>query len=880
LYIIDGVPAGPGNNINPNDIESISILKDASSAAIYGTRGANGVIIITTKRGKMNQQPSFNFSVKSGINRAINQYDMLNTQEYGEALWLSYKNNGVAPNHPQYGNGATPVIPDYILPAGAKKGAAGTEASLYRYPAYQIFEANKQGTNWYDEVYQSALVQEYDLSVTGGGNNSNYALSGSYLNENGYIIHTNFERYTFRLNADTKLTDWLKVGESMQLMYINEHGNFTDNDEGSVISWAYRMQPIIPVYDINDNFAGSKAAGMGNASNPVAVATRAQNNNGQWIRAMGGAYGEINPIKNLAIRSQLGFNYGQWNARYLGLPNFEHSEPQTTNSAELQSNFSIQWNWTNTINYNTTLFDNHRLNILAGTEAIENQWRSLNARRNQFFSEDPNYMYLDAGEANRDNWGNLSEWSLWSQFARVNYDIGTKYFIEGTVRRDGSSRFAKDFRYAIFPAASFAWALSEESFMDFSSNWLDMFKVRLGYGESGNDGSLGNYNSYTTFRSDAYRASYAIDGSNTSATPGFMPSNLGNQEVTWEATKTYNLGFDGSVLNRKVFFAFDVWQRYTTDMLFTRPRPFVIGSVNLPSVNIGDMKNAGFDLELGYRDQAAGGKFTYNISGTLSRYTNEVTNLTGDPDLIVNGADHRQMVYTRFSAGQAYPMFYGYIVDGIFQTAAEAAAHPKFGTTDYNKPGHYKYRDVDGDGVITPDDRTWIGSPHPDFVGGLNFDFTYGNWDMNMFFYGSYGNKVVNYVSRWIDYGMFNGGLSQRALKESWGSPYLSNNADATLAMLDQNTISQYPSTAFLEDGSYLRMKNLRIGYTVPTAAMQRIGFGNQTIKLYGQVSNLFTLTKYSGLDPEINLTGVQMGLDRGAWPTARMVMFGLNLGM
>jgi TonB-dependent starch-binding outer membrane protein SusC len=257
--------------------------------------------------------------------------------------------------------------------------------------------------------------------------------------------------------------------------------------------------------------------------------------------------------------------------------------------------------------------------------------------------------------------------------------------------------------------------------------------------------------------------------------------------------------------------------------------------------------------------------------------------LTGDPDLLLDGNSQRQKVYTRFGVGTAYPEFYGYIVDGIFQTDAEAQAHPQYGNTSYNKAGHFKFRDVSGpdgepDGKITADDRTFIGSPHPDFVGGLNVDLTYGNFDLNMFFYGSYGNEVVNYVTRWVDYGMFNGGLSKKALYETWGSPHLDNNENATLPMLDQDAISQEPSTAFLEDGSYLRLKNLRLGYTVPANVLERAQI--KRLGLYVQVSNLFTLTKYSGLDPEINLSGNAMGLDLGAWPTPRQIMFGVNLGL
>lgn len=879
LFVIDGVPAGPGNNINPNDIESISVLKDASSAAIYGTRGANGVVIITTKRGRVNQAPSVNFSLKTGISRPVNQYDMLNTEEYAEAVWLSFANRGVAPTHAQYGSGPSPSIPNYILPAGA----SSVDHNLYRYPDFQIFEASRPGTRWYDEIYRTALVQEYDISVSGGGNNSNYSLSGSYLDEEGFLIHTDFKRWTFRMNADVKVNDWFKLGESLQVIYIDEHGNLGDNGEGTPISFAYRAQPIIPVYDVGGNFAGSRAPEMGNTENPVAMLYRARNNNGKWNRILGNAYAELTPIRGITFRTLLGYNWGQWNYKGHIIPNFEHSEPNRINGLNVDSNFSLQWNWTNTLAYNAEVLPGHRLNVILGTEAVENFYRFMNASRRNYFSEDPNYMQLDSGESNRDNSGNTTEWALFSQFARVNYDIGSKYFLEATIRRDGTSRTAPGENYGVFPAVSAAWNISEEDFMAGTDNWLNLLKIRLGWGMSGND-QMGLYNSYTTFRSDPYRSSYAIDGSNTGATSGFMPSALGNPDVKWEATTTYNLGVDGRFLDNTFRIGVDVWRRFTTDMLFVRPIPHVSGVVTAPSVNIAEMENRGFDIELGYNNRSADGNFTYSLTATISRYTNEITDLTGDRDLILDGTSERQQVYTRFGIGTSYPEFYGYIVDGIFQTEAEAAAHPQFEDTNYNAPGHYKFRDISGpdgepDGRITTDDRTFIGSPHPDFVGGLNIDLTYRNFDLNLFFYGSYGNEMVNYVTRWIDYGMFNGGLSKRALYETWGSQYLNgDNTRATLPKLDQNDISQRPSTAFLEDASYLRLKNLRVGYTIPTSILERAQI--RRLALYVQVTNLFTLTKYSGLDPEINLTGTAMGMDRGAWPTPRQIMFGVNLGL
>ena len=876
LYIIDGVPAAPGNNISPGDIESISVLKDASSAAIYGTRGANGVVIITTKRGHINQQPNINFSIRTGLSKAVNQYDMLNTHEYADAVWLSFKNRGVAPVHAQYGSGPTPVIPDYILPAGAMEGDPATDPALYNYPSYVIFKANKEGTDWYDEIYRNAFVQEYNLSVSGGSKKATYAFSGNYLDEDGILINTNFKRYTFRMNSDAKFKSWLKVGESLQAVYTEQKGNMHNDSEGSPISFAYRAQPIIPVYDIMGHYAGSRAPEMGNAKNPVAMLDRAKNDIGKWARVIGNIYGEITLLKGLTAKTLFGYNYGQWNSKNYILPSYEDSEPNKTNGLNVGSSYSFQWNWSNTLNYNTTFGGKHRLNVILGTEAIENYWEYMNASRRSYFAETPEYMQLSSGESNKENSGNASEWSLFSIFGRVNYDLKGRYFIEATVRRDGSSRFSAANRYGTFPAASAAWAISEEDFMSGTRSWLDMLKLRLGWGIAGNDG-IGNYNSYTTYNADPYKSSYAIDGSNTQATSGFKPLALGNEDVTWETTKTINLGLDANFFNNSLTFSLDLWKRNTSDMLFMEPIPDVKGVVRPPFVNIGEMENKGFDIEIGYSNSSADGKFTYSAILTLSHYKNKIIKLSGDPDRTIDAGVNRQMVYTRFANGTEFPEFYGYVVEGIFQTQEEANAHPPYGTTNYNQPGHFKFKDIDGNGVIDPDDRTFIGSPHPDLTGGLNIDLGYANFDLTMFFYGSVGNKLVNYVNRWIDYGMFNGGLSKDALYKSWGSPYLDDNANATLPMLDQSDISQQPSTAFVEDASYLRMKTFQIGYTLPKNILSNVF---SKLRVYAQITNVFTLTGYSGLDPEYNSSGSGMGIDHGSWPTPRQFMFGVNVGL
>ena len=875
LYVIDGVPVGPGNNINPNDVESISVLKDASSSAIYGSRGANGVILITTKHGRQNQEATVTLSVRTGISNATNQYDMLNTAEYGQAVFLQKKNGYSFAN--QYGNGTSPVIPDYILPTAAMEGDPAADASKYVYPTNQIIKANKQGTNWFDEIYRTGVIQEYDLSISGGGAKSTYSLSSNYLSEEGFLIHTGFKRYNFRVNADTKFGNWLKVGESLQAIMIHQNGDLANNGEGNAVSMAYRMQPIVPVYDIMGNFAGTKAPGTGNAANPVAMLDHAKNNDGKWFRVLGNIYGEVTLMKGLTAKSLFGYNMGQWNAKTYTIPTYENAEPNMVPGLSVDSNYSILWNWSNTINYSTTIKDIHTINVVVGTEAVNNTYQWMSAGRSQYFSLAPDYMQLTSGESNKVNDGNGSSWSLFSQFGRANYDLMGKYFFEATVRRDGSSRFGAANRYGVFPAASAAWEVSKESFMASSKTWLDLLKVRAGWGKSGND-QIGEYNMYSTFGTNGYTAAYNLNGSPTSAIAGFEPSTKGNADVSWETTQTINAGVNASMLNKKLTASVDVWQRKTSDMLYRLSVPQVMGTATPPFVNIGEMKNTGIDIEVGYHNTALAGKLSYALNATWSHYKNEVVSLSNNLKEVV-GYSERQVEYTRATSGMAYPMFYGLIADGIIQTAAEAAAAPQF--ADYTTVGHYKYRDLNGDGLITMDkDRTFIGDPHPKFVGGLNVDLGYGAFDLNMFFYGSYGNDLINYVSRWIDYGQFVGGLSKDALNDTW-TP---SNTGARLPMLDGASRSQEASTAFIEDGSFLRLKTMRLGYTLPKNVLDKVKM--KSLRVYVQATNLFTLTKYRGLDPEVNTLsntageGNRMGVDKGSWPTPRQITLGLTLGL
>lgn len=885
LMIVDGVPTKYGfSQINPNEIESVTVLKDASSAAIYGARGANGVIIITTKRGESGKT-RVSFNAVMGMGNATNQYDLLNTQEFGELSWrqAAYEGKDIStyPVSQLYGTGATPEIPDYINPNRAVEGSPAVDPANYIADPGNftpITRANKVGTDWYDEIYRTAYRKDLNLTLSGGTDKGTYAFTAGYLSEDGILIHTNFDRYSLRSNADAKLNKWLAIGQSLGLTYTQRKGNNTYNSEASPISQAYRMQPIVPVYDIMGNFAGTKANGTGNGENPVAVLWRDRMDRGNNLRGIGNFYVEATALKDIKIKSLFGFDYRSYNGKDIFMKNPEFTEAKPTDNMTASNNYTLQWTWTNTINYTKTLADVHKISLLAGTEATSSYYRNLTAFRSTFFSTDEDFMYLNAGTSDIQNTedGNEEKWA--SYFGRLNYSFMDRYLIEATVRRDGSSRFGANNKWSTFPAFSLGWRISEEGFMAGTKAYLSYLKFRGGWGVSGNDELGSPYNGYSTFYSNPQFTNYGIAGNATVSTPGYSHDRLGNPDAQWETTYTTNVGFDAAFLNNTITATFDMWWRDTKDMLYRLPLPAVVGSLQAPSVNVADMHNTGFDIEIGYNNKALGGDLTYNVGLVLSHYKNEIKSLAPGIEYF-DGNSFRQITYSRVAVGHAFPEFFGYQVDGIFNTAEEAAAaEPAFGT-GYNQPGHFDFRDVSGpdgvpDGIISADDRTWIGSPHPKFTAGLNINLNYKNFGFSTFLYSSYGNKMINVVKRWIDYSQFNGNRSHDALYDSW-TP---DNMGASLPAFDSDPITQYASSAFVEDASYLRCKNMQLSYDLPSSLINKLGMSN--FQIYVLASNLFTITKYSGLDPEVNTSGVDLGHDHGAWPSVRWYSLGLKVDL
>ncbi|MGQ1785215.1 TonB-dependent receptor [Saccharicrinis sp. GN24d3] len=885
LWVVDGVVGA--NPPAPNQIESVEVLKDASSTAIYGSRGASGVILVTTKGGRINQAPKMEISVRSGFSAPDSKFDvMTNPQLLGELKWLEMQNDGLTPSDTHFGSGNAPVLNYYLFPNGASAGDASADLSLYDQNNYPITRSNPNGTDWMDAIYQNGSIQDFNLSVTGGSEKTKYAFAASYLEEEGILKYTSFQRLSIRSNIDTKLTDWLTIGQRLGATYGQKNGYQSNNYRENLINRTYMASPLVPIRDVAGNYAGSVVGDIGVWQNPLADLDRNSDDKIKDYSVTGNFYVELQPIKDLKYKSLLGYDVqltNVFNPRFPE-PEFIQGVDMTTLSESSRNN--TLWNWTNTLTYEKTI-GAHSFDVLLGVEATKKTYRDMTASRQDYFSVDPNFLVLDAGAQSQLNEGTGYAWTLFSAFGRLHYTYNHKYLFDFTLRRDGSSRFGENNRYGIFPAIAAGWVLSEEAFLDGTEGWLDYLKFRASWGQSGND-QIGNYNSYSSYSSNPGNSYYAISGEDNIISQGYQLSAIGNPDAKWETTTSSNIAFDATFMGG-LDFSIDIWQKKTEDMLFPIAIPLVAGSATAPSVNIGTMKNTGLDITLGY-NKIVNEDLSFNATATVSHYKNEVEKLSGNEDEFIQGTDLRGQIYTRTEPGRAFPEYYGYIIDGIFQTQAEADAHPVNGT--YNEPGNLIVRDIAGatdangnpipDGQITAADRTYIGSPHPDFTTSLRLGMNYKNFDFSASLYASVGNDLVNYTNRYVKYGLFLAPNSKERLFNSWGSPYLNgDNSKATMpkASGKDNLFDQNASTLYIEDGSFLRLQNVQLGYTLPKTITEKIKL--QNVRLYVMGANLFTITGYSGLDPEVipgNGDEINMGVDIGSWPVSRQFMFGIDI--
>ncbi|MHA8079328.1 SusC/RagA family TonB-linked outer membrane protein [Aquirufa antheringensis] len=893
LYVVDGVPVGTTDFLSPDDIESTTVLKDAAAASIYGARAANGVIVYTTKRGSRNKGITVTYDgLYGGTDPNVGGVaKMLTPQEQADWTHVGYRNNAaangtaVAYTHPQYGTSAQASLPTYLHFNGANGVNSGDMAAAQAAYAANplttfVIKTNKAGTNWYDEITRFGSTMRHSLGIQGGTDKGRFYLGLSGQEQQGILIENDFKRYSARFNSEFDLGKKVRVGENLQFTYRSVRGQAGGNNglgvagDESVILSAYRMPTAIPVYDEFGSFASTKAAGFNNPRNPVRQIMRNNSKDNNYnASAFGNVYVEYEPIKDLIIKSSLGGNYSgygykDYNFKYLG-----DSEPEASDSFGEGSGYNFAYTFSNTAAYKTK-WRKHGLNALIGMEALNTgAGRQISGSGINPFSMDTDFVTLSSVQSPVVNSGLYSGVNFYSLFSKLDYNFNEKYYVTGVVRRDGSSRFGSENRYGIFPAVSAAWRVTSEEFMKDLPAISDL-KIRGGWGLMGNSNNVDPANQFSLYAANRGNSFYPIDGQSSGANEGYFRSRIGNPAAKWETSETMNIGFDATLYNGKWEIVLDVWRKDTRDLLFNVPLPAVVGpSASAPSVNVAKMRNQGIDFQIINRGNITS-DLKYELTLNNSFLKNEIvafapgiTNLTG-------GA-FRGITPVRMEVGRSLSSFYGYQVIGYFNSAAEVAAAP---AQDGKGLGRFRYADINGDGKITTDDRTFLGSPVPTYTGGINVGLTYKDFEFATYLYASAGNKIWN-QSKWFTdfFGTFEGSGKGERAKQSW-TPELGNSAAAPIWESASNmSTSAAANSWYVENGDYLRIQNVSLGYNIPKAYTSKLGIKRAKFTL--SANNILTLTKYKGLDPGVGgAADTGFGIDVGNYPVTRSFNASINL--
>lgn len=911
LYIVDGVPVGSTDFLNPDDIESTTVLKDAAAASIYGARAANGVIVYTTKRGARDKKLRVDYNGMYGVTDPGTGLDMSNPQEYADLTWLAEKNTAALQNrapaygHPQFGTGSSPVMPYYLSlitrnpttgAFGVSSGQPGplTQAQIDQQREWYNVDPSRgtvrqltramtgEGTDWYAALTRLAPLHRHSIGFNGGSETSRFYIGLGMQEQAGIMIGNEFKRYSLRANSEFDVTKRIRIGQNFQATYrqvLGQQGGTggrgVSDDENDILQ-AFRMPSIIPVYDEFGGYAGTASRGFNNPRNPVASRDGQLNNRSFTASAFGNVYGEWDIIDDLTFRTSIGGQYNNgyfWNFSRL---QYENSENNSAFGYGEGAGWNFAWTFTNTLSYKKKI-GKHDFNFLGGQEALNSGvGRNIDAVGQNPFSTDPDFITisnLPVG-TRQVNSSQFKGVNFNSYFGQLKYTFNDKYIVSAVVRRDGSSRFGINRRYGVFPAFSAAWRISSESFLQ-GQTWIDDLKIRGGYGEMGNSNSLDPLNQYSLFAGNVGASSYDITGSNSGAVIGFRRSRIGNPNAQWETAVTQNVGFDGTFFNGKLDVIFDWWRKDTKDLLFTVPIPLTAGSnAAAPGVNIGEMLNRGLDLLVTTRGKLTG-DFTYELTMTGSTLKNEIVSLAPGLSFITSvNPSYRGIQPIRNAVGQPLSSFFGFRTLGLFRNAEDVRAHA---VQDGAAPGRFKFEDVNKDGRITPDDRVFLGNPVPDFTGGLNFTVGYKGFDLSAYLYTSIGNEIWN-QSRWFTdfFQTFEGAAVSRRLFDAW-TP---QNLDAKIPVVERVSnfsTSNVANSFYIEDGSYLRLQNLTLGYSAPSSVLQKLKM--ERARVFASVNNLFTLTKYEGLDPAVGGDAdLTFGIDVGNYPVTRGWTFGVNL--
>ncbi len=817
LYVVDNMLLNDISFLNPNDVESIEVLKDASATAIYGSRGANGVIIITTKRGSQGGSAQVSVDAYYGSESLIDKIELANATEYATLT------NELAMN-----TGNTPPFAD---------------PSIYGV-----------GTDWQDVIFRNSPIVNLNVGVTGGNEKSSYSVSANYYKQEGIIRGSDFDRVSLRINNTYKINSFFDLGHNIAFVYRDEMIG------PGVVGTAIRTSPITPPFDSLGNF--SDASVYSSTANAEASIFYNHNNELEH-RGVGNVFADVHFLKNFTLRTNFGLDIQFVNGKNFS-PVYDVSSIQVNGKSDLsvRSNRQRSWLWENTLNYSKE-WKNHRVNVLGGITSQEYYYENLSGSASDLLGETEEFYYLNAGvEPEGGGAGNIGgTWSMVSYLGRVNYSLFDKYLVTASIRADGSSKFGEANRYGYFPSFAVGWNLTNESFMQ-NQHFVDRLKLRASWGQIGNE----KINSEAAIAVVDPNLGNAVFGPNEDTYAAATPTSLANPELRWEETAQTNVGIEFGLFDNRFTAEVDYYRRVTSDILTGVPIPNYVGSQGDPVVNAAEVLNRGFDISLGWRDQH--GKVGYHISAVGSTVYNEVLALgEGKEEIFGGGLGFGGILGTRTVVGLPIGSFYGYVVDGVFQNQEELSTLPKRGG---EVVGDLRFKDLNGDGVIDDEaDRTFIGNPIPDFIFGFNAGVDFAGFDLSVDFNGQTGNDLIN-AKKMARFGNYNYDVSYL---DRWHGEGTSNTEPRVT-----NSGPNYEfSTRFVEDGSYLRLRLVQLGYTLPERVCERMHLSN--LRFYVSGKNLVTWTKYTGYSPQVSSENVlSVGIDSGFYPDSKSITAGLNV--
>jgi TonB-linked SusC/RagA family outer membrane protein len=929
LYIVDGTPVQDTylNWLNPNEIGSINVLKDASAASIYGSRASNGVVIIETKRGRAGARQA-TLDVRTGWATPVRGYDEIliqNPLDYCRVVKVAYDNGGSAVPQNICGDPNNPTVPAFIYPndgvgqsclIGDITSTTCTtfvDTSTYSYPNNLIMPGSP-GTNWWKAVFGTGYTRDANLAVSGGGDDNSYHVSFNYLDQVGTAAFTQLRRGGARVNTTFSLGR-VNIGENISISREQHHGGIDDDalGEDNIIGKNIFQQPVVPIYDIAGNFASGKATGTSNLTNPLKLAFAGQHNIATNDRIFGNVFAAMDATRGVSLRTRFGFNLAQGSYHGFTPYRWEDKEEGKINGINENYNLFTEWTWSNTLNVTRTM-DQHTLTVLVGQEANKstNRFEAASCAGLVTESVDARYIRDDLCDASTKNVSSTgSRAALLSFFGKADYNFADRYFLSVTLRRDGSSRLGLTNRWGTFPAFGAGWRVSRESFFP-AGGFLTNAMLRFGWGVTGNQ-QIPAGRTVSQFGGDRGDTFYDISGSNTSIRPGFKVVAIGNPDLKWEENRSVNFGLDLEFLDGRGTVSADVYRRNTNNLLFDPRQPATAGTADPAILNIGKMQNKGIDFSIGYHS-SLGARTLWSVTFNGAHYRNKIVQIDGDHDFFIGPITLREQNPVNNVLGYPIGSFYGLVANGYYLDSLDAAPY----WADGARPGRIRFvdqptvldtiDDANGrcpaapgcvglyrpDGTITSADQKVIGSPHPDFTAGLDLSLRHGNWDVGARLFASIGNDIFKAQKYWEIFRYFNTNVRADLLANAVvldgpctdvACPGRVTNPNAKYPRVDVNDASwsRQFSSYWIEDGSYLRLRTLQVGYSLPPALIRWI----PAARVYLQAENLFTITGYSGLDPALpawstfgaagDIRDQFRGVDEGSYPSNRTITIGIT---